>query len=208
MARVPDNIINAYKTGVDFASYLNQGDTTIVSNLDLQNKCLFDILIYPENLLSLSPTGIAMAALDTFIMRFHLYAINDIPLVGFEYQRSGGFQFLKDTVYPDSFSCTFLETNFGATKGYFRKWQEQIATYDQTTRDYFFNDNQIESKRSAIIIPQAPDILPAWEWIKIDGMKFKNLTGVGYDHASSEQELLTAEFTCDNIRISLGPTAL
>lgn len=212
MAIVSDGFINGYKKGVDIAANLNEADVYVAGQLGLQHKCLFEIMIYPE-----APLGgftakgfmaFAEAATDLFIMRTYLYAINDIPLFGLEYQRTGGMNFIKDLVYPDTFECTFLEDQAGSVKGYFRKWMEKIAIRGATTRDYYFNDDQNASKRTALIIPMQTDMLPSAEWIKIDGLKFKSITGIGYDHASGDNELLTASFSCDNIRLSFGPTAL
>ena len=204
MAIVSNKVINAYKSGVDVAGNLNEADIAISALSGLQHKCLFEMLIIPESLFNQDAKGIAMGILGIPLMRFQLYAVNDLPLIGFEYQRSGGFQFIKDAVYPDGFSCTFIENGLGNVKGYFRKWLDTIVVRGSNSRDYYFNDNQDISKRTGIIIPMQPDMLPSTEWIKIDGMKFKNLTGIGYDHASGEHEILTAEFTCDNIRLSFG----
>jgi len=212
---IANSVINGYKSVVDAAAILNEADIALASTFSLQHKCLFEMLIYPETFPK-TPGGIALSVLDTIMMRVNLYAINDIPLTGFEYQRSGGRQFLKDLVYTDTFSCTFLENSFGNVKGYFRKWEEEIVTFSKGSSlgfknlrgDYLFKDDQDASKKTAIIIPMQPDMLPSPEWIKIDGMKFKNVTGIGYDHASGENEIITAEFTCDNIRLSQGTSAL
>jgi len=207
---IADNIVNSYKNGVNIAGIINEADVAILSNTSLQNKCLFEMIIYPETFPS-TPKGIALVALDTIIMRYSLYSINDLPLTGFDYQRYGGMNYIKDMLYTDTFNCTFIENNLGGVKEYFRKWQEEIAVYTPALgplkRDYLFKDNQDASKRTGIIIPLQSDMMPSIGWIKIDGMKFKNLTGISYDHASGENELLTAEFICDSIRLSLGASA-
>jgi hypothetical protein len=207
---IANNIINTYKGGVNVAGILNEADVAILSNTSMQHKCLFEMIIYPEKFLT-TAEGIALTALDTIIMKLSLYSINDIHLTGFEYQRYGGMNYIKDMVYPDTFNCTFIESGAGSVKEYFRKWQNEIATYTPSLgplkRDYLFKDNQDDSKRTGILIPIQNDMQPSPEWIKIDGMKFKNLTGIGYDHASGENEILTAEFTCDSIRLSLGAAA-
>ena len=205
MALVPNNIINKYKSAVDVAAIINEADRTSLLLTTLQHKCLFEILIYPEKFPSpIDPVGVTLATMDLIIARLYLYAINDVPIIGQEYQRSGGYQFVKDLVYPDSFTCTFLESGLGVVKRYFRTWQDLIATYNPSLNDYTFNDDQNISKRTAILIPQQSDVIPSLEWIKIDGMKIKSITGIGYDHASGENEIITAEFSCDNIRLSPG----
>lgn len=203
MPLIPDSVINTYKSVVDIASLPAEASRYALANIGLQNKCLFEVLIYPEK----SPRtekGIAFAETDLLVMRLYLYSINDIPLVGFEYQRSGGIQSVKDAIYPESFTCTFLENQVGSVKRYLRQWQELIATYDPNTREYYFNDNQQESERTCLIIPQQTDVLPSPEWIKIDGMKIKNISGIGYDHTSGENEIITVDFKCDNIRLASG----
>jgi len=210
MMAIANNIINTYKGGVDVAGILNEADVAILSNISMQHKCLFEMIIYPEKFPT-TAEGIALTALDIIIMKFSLYSINDLPLTGFDYQRYGGMNYIKDMMYTDTFNCTFIESGLGGVKEYFRKWQNEIATYTPSLgplkRDYLFKDDQTASKRTGIIIPIQNDMLPSPEWIKIDGMKFKNLTGLGYDHASGENELLTAEFICDSIRLSLGASA-
>ena len=204
--KIPDGVIKTYKKGVDIASILNQADVTALTNLSLQSRCLFEIIIYPEKFGVGAGGGldfkqVALDALGSVVMRLYITAINDIPLIGLDYQRSGGMNWVKDMIYPDTLNITFLETGMGNVKGYFKKWQETIVTYDKVTRDYVFSDNQSKSKRSAIIIPQQSDVLPSTEWIFIEGLKYKTLTGISYDHSSGENEVLTAEFSVDNIRI-------
>jgi hypothetical protein len=197
---LPPAVSNTYKKTVDVLGIVNEADILASTYAQLQHKCLFDIIIISEPGYSGIRSGIA-AVSSALMVRKNLYAINDIPLFGLDYQRSGGFQFIKDSVYPDSFSCTFLENNMGTVKGYLRSWLNEIAIYDSKTRDYIFDDNQEKSKKIAIIIPQSPDVLPGTEWIRIEGMKLKAITGIGYDHASGENEIITAEFSCDNIRL-------
>lgn len=203
MPLIPDSVINTYKSVVDIASLPAEASRYALANIGLQNKCLFEVLIYPEKF-PRTVKGIAFAATDLLVMRLYLYSINDIPLVGFEYQRSGGIQSVKDAIYPENFTCTFLENQVGSVKRYLRQWQELIATYDPNTREYYFNDNQQESERTCLIIPQQTDVLPSPEWIKIDGMKIKNISGIGYDHTSGENEIITVDFKCDNIRLASG----
>jgi hypothetical protein len=61
--------------------------------------------------------------------RFYIYAINDIPLIGYEYERAGAHQVLKTVAFPDSISFTFLSDQVGMTNAYLRSWSGQIATY-------------------------------------------------------------------------------
>jgi hypothetical protein len=202
MSIIPNNIINAYKKTVDTLALTQEADNLYYASLSLQHKCLFNILLYPDSesfLNILNP--FSTTASDFIVSRYFIYAINDIPLLGFEYQRFGGFQTVKDTIYPDQFSITFIEDELGKMKGYFRKWIDEITTYIPSKGIYVFKDNQLASKKTAIIMPNSTDTLPGTEWVKITGMKPKNITGIGYDHASSEHELITVEFTCDNIRL-------
>lgn len=207
MSIIPDNIINNYKKVVDIASLPSEASRYALANIGLQNKCLFEVLIYPEEFPK-TLKGIAFAATDLLVMRLYLYSINDIPLLGFDYQRSGGFQILKDAIYPENFTCTFLENQMGSVKRYLRQWQELIATYDPKTREYFFNDNQKDSERTCLIIPQQTDVLPSPEWIKIDGMKLKTITGISYEHGAQDNEIITVDFKCDNIRLFSGTNVL
>jgi hypothetical protein len=109
--------------------------------------------------------------------------------------------------------CCFYHRDMGRelepTENYKEEWflMNSLKGDNWIEYIYLFKDNQDDSKRTGILIPIQNDMQPSPEWIKIDGMKFKNLTGIGYDHASGENEILTAEFTCDSIRLSLGAAA-
>ena len=200
------SVASKYKKVVDVAATAMKVDKEFYGNIGLQNKCLFEIIMTPDidfskSLVSIAKSTIA-AARDFAVVRFYLYSIQDLPLTGFEYIRYGGLQGIKDMIYPESFTATFIEDNSGTTKSYIRKWLNDIAEYDSTTKDYIFNDNQSISKRNAIIMPIQQDALPSTEWIKIDGMKIKAVTGIGYDHSSGDTELISVEFTCDTIRLA------
>lgn len=213
---VVDKTAQIYKKGVDALATPFEATKTLIALETFQNKCQFEILIYPEVLFKSSTTNMsakdkvklagenikitASIAKSVLIFRQYLYAINDIPMVGYDFQRVGGKQYIKDTVYPEEFSCTFLENQQGSVKGFLREWQDLIATYDETSRDYYYNDNQQISKKHAVIMPQNTDMIPGGEWIKIDGMKIKTVTGITYDHAQGDNELITATFSADNIR--------
>jgi len=199
------SVASKYKKVVDTAAIAMTVDKEFYGNIGLQNKCLFEIIMTPEidftkSFVSIAKSTVA-AARDFLVVRFYLYSIQDLPLTGFEYIRYGGLQAVKDLIYPESFTATFLEDNMGTTKGYLRKWLNDIASYDSTTKDFIFNDDQSISKRSAIIMPIQQDALPSTEWIKIEGMKIKAVTGIGYDHSSGDTELITVEFACDTIRL-------
>ena len=43
------------------------------------------------------------------------------------------------------------------------------------------------------------DAIPSSEWIYIEGMKFKNVSGISYDHSSPDFETLVVQFTCDSV---------
>lgn len=205
---IADKVTNTYKQGVDAAALVNKASVDILSNISLQNKCAFEILIYPKSF----PTttgGVALTAVESLIMRTYLYSVEDIILTGFEYQRSGGVQWVKDLIYPEMVTFSFLETGLGVVKSYLRKWMDEIAVNvpmvinGTLQNDYVFRDNQDETKRNAIIIPMQSDAIPSAEWIYIEGLKFKNVGGIGYDHSSPDFELLTVQFTCDSV-ISKG----
>jgi hypothetical protein len=199
---ISNNIINAYKKVVDYSALVFNSDYILKTHISMQEKCLFEILFMPESFSSItSPLSLALDVLGVLVVRLYLYSINDIPLIGMDYQRVGGKQALKDAIYPDGFSATFIEDEMGTVKTYFSKWLDLIATYDSSSREYYFNDNQDASKRTAIIIPQQRDVLPSIQWIKIDGIKIKTVSGFEFDHSSGEQQLLTIDFTCDNARI-------
>lgn len=201
---IADKLINTYKQGVDAAALVNKASVDLLVNTSLQNKCAFEILIYPKTFPK-TISGQALVAMESLIMRTYLYSIEDIILTGFEYQRSGGVQWVKDLIYPESVTMTFLETGLGVVKSYLRKWMDEVAvnipmTMDGVTHnDYVFNDDQESSKRNAIIIPMQSDAIPSSEWIYIEGMKFKNVGGISYDHSSPDFETLVVQFTCDSV---------
>lgn len=201
--RIPDTVINAYKSTVDILALPNEVGKLSAENIGLQNKCLFEILIYPQvNFSSLTSTLTSLTSIkDTLMARFYIYAINDIPLVGYDYERAGAHQVLRTVAFPDAISFTFLSDQLGMAKAYLRNWSEDIAKYNARTGRYVFNDNQEMSKKEAIIIPQHTDVIPSGEWIKITGMKLSKIGGIGYGHEDGDVEKISADFSCDNIRL-------
>lgn len=203
-----DKAINTYKQGVDVAGLVNEAEMAILSNISLQNKCLFEVIIYPQKFAS-SSSGLALQAVEMTVMKLYLHSIDDIVLTGVEYQRSGGVQWVKDLIYPESVTFSFIETGAGFIKAYLRKWYNEIAVPTSmnlsinkqisTTTDYIFRDDQESSKRNAIIIPLQPDMIPSSEWIYIEGLKLKIGSGLSYDHSSPDYELIAVQFSCDNI---------
>lgn len=195
-------LVDAYKKVVDTLALPTEVDKVFYSNVNLQHKCLFEIILYPEHVTSLlDPKVFLSAAMDYAVTRFYLYSIQEIPLISIEGIRLGGLQGVKDLIYPETFTATFLSDGTGLVKRYFRTWIDSIASYSFIDNDYYFNDDQYASKRVAIIIPINNDATPSTEWIKINGMKIKNVTGITYDHQDPEHELITAEFICDNARL-------
>ncbi len=206
MSLISNSIINKYKKVIDKASYIYEANKIILHNAGFQHKCLFECIIYPEkiNIKSFSKDSLkqgASIALGVQLMRTFLYAINDIQLVSFEYDRVNGFSFIKDINYTDSISMTFLETQLGLVKNYFLTWLDEIAYYEPKTREYYLRDDQSQSERTCLIIPQQKDYLPSLVWIKIDGLKIKSITGIEYSHEDSDIEKITIEFKADNIRL-------
>lgn len=202
---ISDSVRTTAKKIVDTAGIAMEADKVILSNMDLQAKCNFEIMIMQERDLALQagtiPSIAYSAFKDAFIGRYFLYAIQEVPIVGFEFQRNGGFQGLKDVIYPDSISLTFIENGVGYVKGYLKDWMDEIATYQPLSRDYLFNDDQFVSKRTAYIIPMQKEAIPSTTWIKIEGMKYQQLTGISYDHSMGDNELLTVQFSTENCRL-------
>lgn len=206
MSLIPDSVTKTYKNILDKASYIYEANKIILHNTGFQHKCLFECIIYPEKpqlsgLSMQSVKNIANIGKDLQIVRTFLYSINDIQLVNFDFERAGGFNFIKEINYAETITMTFLETQLGVVKNYLRTWMEQIAYYEPTLREYYLNDNQIQSEKTCLIIPQQKDYLPSLIWIKIDGMKIKNISGIDYSHEDGDIEKISVDFKVDNIRL-------
>jgi len=219
---IPKALLQAQKKIADIAGIQNELDQHVYASMTLQSKCMFEVIVYPEtpefpdegwgnisskdgalqtgkNLLNSAGTVLSIAQ-DFLMYRYYLYAINDIPLIGFEYQRYGGWQGLKDAIYPETITMTFIEDSIGLCKRYLGTWQNDIGSYRSKERDFIFNDNQAKTKRTCIILPYQEIMIPSlFGWIMIQGLKLKQITGIGYDHSIGDHELITVEFSIDNI---------
>ena len=229
MLPIPNSVIKAQKKVASTAAVQNILDQHVYASMTLQNKCMFEVIMYPE-VVNFKKTGfestenksamditksvastigknitdnlgaITSVAQDFLMTRYYLYQINEIPLMGFDYQRYGGLQGIKDCIYGDEISMTFIEDSLGLTKRYLSSWMDDIGTYDPKSRDFIFKDNQHKCKRTCLILPYQEIMIPSvFGWMMIQGLKLKQITGIGYDHSDGSNELITVSFTMDNI---------
>ena len=116
---------------------LNEAQMVLMELLNPQWMNIFEILIYPQNLLGTFTGGTetnltekardaAMAAMDTVIARLHIQKIS-IPQTKFVYESFNGMKHIKDVEHPENITITFIENEFGLVRNYLQYWMKSIA---------------------------------------------------------------------------------
>lgn len=116
---------------------LNEAQMALMELLNPQWMNIFEILIYPQDLLGTATGGVetsvadkaidaAMAAIDTVIARLHIQKMS-IPQTKFVYESFNGMKHIKDVEHPENITITFIENEFGLVRNYLQYWMKSIA---------------------------------------------------------------------------------
>jgi len=165
-----------------------------------QNKNLFEMILYPENL---SVSAIGWAALDTAMTTVFIQSI-DMNFFGIEYERYNHEQGAKDIVYPEEATLHLIDNEEAFVRLYLQKWMADtvaLRTFSGIPGDYVFANNQDAAKKTAIIIPQMGTGLPSLCWIRIDGMRFKSMESITLAQDSGEPLIISVQVAVDNVSL-------
>ena len=70
---------------------------------------------------------------------------------------------------------------------------------DDPVFGYRFRDNQVASKKNAIIIPQMGTSLPSTAWVKLEGLKYKTQASQTFGHGETEAMIIEVTCSVDNV---------
>lgn len=201
MSLLPDSVINGLKSLADKAGWANQGPRTIFELLDPQNKNVFQMVVYPSDLTNISFSQVGTILADNAISTLYVRSLN-IPFIGFEYATHNQFKFMENILYPEEVAITFIEDEIGVVRKYLNSWFNEIVVPDPINYgSYRFRENQLASKKDAIILPQTGLGIPTIGkgWIKISGMKFKGISEITFGHEENEPLRIDAQFSVDKV---------
>lgn len=199
MALFPNNVIKTAKQVVDVTAILTKGTAELLAYTELQHKNQFEIILYPD----MSGGGLSTAKAiknaigDSLITKLYVQTI-EATFVAFTYERADNKQYIKDVEYPESITMTFLEDEFGTVRDYINNWVKSIATIDDSTGMFVFDNDQRANKRNAIVTPLGKSGLPSGAWVQFNGLKYMSMEPITFDQASPENMMLSVTFACDN----------
>jgi hypothetical protein len=216
MALASNSLIRQTKIIADQAAQIVNGQAkSVLEVLDIQNVNVFSIAIFPSNLNATVKVSAEEEALrtagkqalstltalgDTTIANLHIINL-DIPFIGFTYETYNEEKAITDLEYPEEVSITFIESEIGTVRAYLNAWMSSIITKDPFSehKQMVFRDDQTASKKDAIIIPQTGLSAPSTGWIKLMGLKLKNVGNITIGHDETGPLKLSATFAVDKV---------
>lgn len=192
---------NIKKASDKTIGYLNKGTRYLLEVLDVQNKNLFELVLWPEFSPTANPvTTLAQGALDSAIARIYVQSIT-VPFLKFEYESYQEYKEIKDFVYPDTVSITFVENELGFVRNYIQNWFEMICRPDTQAgnNSYYFLPDQKAAKKNGVIVPLMGIGIPSPAVIKFYGLKPMSMEDITFDHKDGDPMMITVQFSVDNI---------
>lgn len=186
---------------------VNEKTGELFALFEPQFRNIFEIILAPTDITAFAQGSAEMkvagaiattAAVvsDNIITKFHIRSVS-IPFPTLEYETLNEKKAIKGINHPDSCTVSFIENDLGVVRTYLSSWRNQIA-FRTMNGDYIFRNNQLFSKKNAIIIPQMATGLPSPAWIELQGMKFQSLGEVIIGHDETDPMILEATFALDS----------
>lgn len=186
----PDSVLNAMKTAADVtAGNINKATRTLLQIFEPSNTNIFDCILTPESPFSLN------TALDIAITKLYLQSIN-IPQTGFTYIQANETKEISGVEIPETLTFKFLDNEFSFVRMWLNSWKEEI--YDSETE--IFADDQLVSKKKAILVPQMKLGIPQPAWIEMTGIKLKSISEFAYAQGSAEPLMIDVTVKVDRVR--------
>ncbi len=176
---------------------------------DPQFKNKFEIIFYPY---SISVSGVLSAGADTLITKYHIQTLT-IPTIKFEYDSANEKKYIKNVLFPEEVSMTFIENEEGVVRNWLDSWEKDIASLKSDTMasmlpgsndksQYVFKDNQNASKKNALITLKTGGGLPSPGGIVLmEGLKFKGVNDYTIGQNESDPLLIECTFAVDLVRM-------
>ena len=199
---VSNKALNLLKQSSETLGALNTANKFLMELFDPQFKNIFEIILYPASItasLTLEGlTGVGTAILDTTITRLHLQSIT-LAFKDLEYGDADITKFVKGLVRPTEVTLNLIENELGVVRNYLQYWLNEIIVEDPVF-GYRFRDNQLASKKNAMIIPQMGTSLPSTAWVKLEGLKYKSQASQTFGHGETEPMIMEVTCSIDNVQ--------
>jgi hypothetical protein len=201
LQQAKNDTANALKIGADNSvGMINRGFRMALETLDIQNRNLFELIIWPKNMFNIK--SVAMSAIDTIISRLYVTSIT-VPFISFEYETYNEIKEIKDIVYPTQVTMILLDNEFAMTRTWINAWiKGSIITKPLVDPDggYVFYDDQESAKKNALLTPVGGLGLPnPGGWFKFEGLKPMSMDELTFEHNTGDPMLLTVNFSVDNV---------
>lgn len=201
MALLSPEIVNNTKKAADTAAITTTAAKELLSVFNNQNKNLFEMVMSPQDLTSLSALG--WAALDTALTTVYIQSIS-IPFFSVLYERANHEQFAANLEYPENITIHFYENEEAFVRAYMQKWMHdtvKLKTFSGEPGDYVFADNQYAARKQALIFTQTTLGLPSPVAIKITGMRFQSMEAWDLSQDNGEPLIISVNVCVDNISL-------
>jgi len=195
------SVARGLKIGADNSvGMLNRGFRMALETLDIQNKNIFELLMWPKDMISFK--SVAASAVDSIISRLYVTSIT-VPFVSFEYETYNEVKEIKDVVYPQQVTMILLDNEFAMTRTWINSWvKNSIITKPLFDPDggYIFYDDQNGAKKNALLVPVGGLGIPnTGGWFKFEGLKPMSVDELTFAHNDGDPMLLTVQFSVDNV---------
>lgn len=190
---------------VETFGVVNEGTALLLSLLDVQSKNIFEMLLYPQDLLSFRA-----AAFDALVSKIHVQNLT-IPFPSFEYDTANEEKYIKGIIYPEEVTITCVENELGILRNWLNSWIKDIAfpmgdlnmASEAAVRSvkggWVFRDDQQISKKNAMIILQMGSGLPSTGWVKMEGLKLKSTGDLEIGHGIGDPMMIDITCAVDNV---------
>jgi len=189
-----ESLILQTKKTVDMAAVLSKGTVELLTNMELQHKNQFEMIITPFGKTNVS--SLLHTTANNAILKLYVQTV-EVTFVSFAYERADNVQYLKDVEYPESVRMTFLEDDIGIVRNWLSNMMQSIA-YTTDDGTFVFQNDQNAVKFNAILIPLTKMSIPSGGWISLHGLKYMSSEGISFDQSSAENMILDVTFACDN----------
>lgn len=196
-----------------YAKSVNQGVVKVLSRVDLQDKCQFEVTLTSQGLSGEGIAGKALAiagdVVDTIAVKFFLQSIT-IPGQGIEIGQVNGMKHATNAIYPETCTLTFLEDSYGLVRRWLIYWLQQVSVpyawrgpQNRLIRGRVFMDDQEGAKKNARVKMLGPNGLPLQPTIRLKGLLPKSIAEDTVSHDSKEIVTFALECSVDVVELPL-----
>jgi hypothetical protein len=193
--------------------FVNKQRLKTLQNMDPQWLSRFEVILYPAPTPSgLVPPGVSdvaaisralLATKDLNVMNLNAQSIT-IGTNKFEYETDGaGTRYVKNVVFPESCTISFLENQQGDVRGLLERWFADVGELsrfndrDLKSQVMVFNEDQWAARKNARILLLDSVGKPTGGMFSIFGMRPMEIADITIEHSAAEPLIIQATFAVD-----------